>query len=266
MRTLAVALAGGALLVSPALARVDAKYFPLASQAVPSRPLPAPEPFFAAVRENLARADSEEFRYAYRERRSEVHTNPFGKIGTGGTVTYEVTPAREIGVYERRIIERDGRPVAVADQKTETLDRRQRGKSNPSIDDVIATLEFKMRGRERLGARECIVVDFSPKKDASPKTRQGKIAKVFKGTVWIDEAAREVVRAEATSIDEMSYGLGLVARLNKGTHAVLVREPIDSTIWLPTSVVLKGEGRAMLFRKLNVDFVVEWFNYKRIPN
>jgi hypothetical protein len=31
-------------------------------------------------------------------------------------------------------------------------------------------------------------------------------------------------------------------------------------------VVLKGEGRAMLFRKLNVDYVVEWFNYRRTLN
>jgi len=265
MRTLALALAGGAVLLSPALAPLDAERPAPASQAVPARPLPAPEAFYAAVRENLARADSEEFRYAYRERRSELHTNPFGKIGTGGTLTYEVTPGRELGVYQRRIIERDGKPVPAADQKTETLDRRERGKSNPSIDDVIKTLDFKIRGRETRGGRDCIVIDFSPKKDASPKTRQGKIAKVFKGTIWVDEALHEVMRVEATSIDDMSYGLGLVARLNEGTHAVLVREPIDS-IWLPTSVVLKGEGRAMLFRKLNVDFEVQWFDYKRIVN
>lgn len=267
MRTLAGMLAAAVLLVpSSPLVYLHADAAVSAAQSAPSRPLPDSDAFYAAVRANLARADREQYRYAYRERRSEVHTNPFGKIGTDGTLTYEVAPGKELGLYQRRLIERDGKPLPIGDQKTETLDRRERGQSNPSIDDVVATLEFKIRGRDMLGTRECIVVDFAPKKGASPKTRQGKVAKVFKGTVWIDEALHEVVRADATSIDDMSYGLGVVARLNEGTHATLVREPIDSGIWLPTSVVLKGEGRAMLFRKLTVDYVVEWFNYRRTLN
>jgi hypothetical protein len=212
------------------------------TQSPPSsetRPLPSAETLYAEVRANLARADREQFRYAYREKRSELHTNPFGKIGTDGTLTYEVVPGSEVGIYQRRLIERDGKPVTP--QKAETLDRRERGKgNNSSIEDVVAMLEFKIRGRELRGGRECIVIDFHPKKDANPQTKQGKIARIFKGTVWVDETLREVVRVEATSIDDLSYGLGLVAKLNEGTHATLVREPIDGSLWLPTSIVLKG--------------------------
>ena len=51
-------------------------------------------------------------------------------------------------------------------------------------------------------------------------------------------------------------------RLGEGTHVKVVREPVDS-VWLPTSIRLMGEGRALLFRKLNVDYFVEWFDYKR---
>jgi hypothetical protein len=234
------------------------------TQPSSSRPLPEPNAFYAAVRANLARADKEQYRYAYRETRSELHTNPFGKIGTDGTVTYEVVPGTELGLYQRKLIERDGK--AVSEQKTETLDRRERAPGSPSIDDIVSILEFKIRRREMRAGRECVVVDFEPKKDARPKTKYGKIARIFKGTVWVDEALHEVVRVEATSIDEMSYGLGLVAKLNEGTHATLVREPIDGQVWLPTSIVLKGEGRAMLLRKLNVDYVLEWSNYRRMLN
>jgi len=251
--TAALVLVGAALVL-------DAPERSLAQQP----PLPAQDAFYAAVRANLARADREQYRYAYRERRTEVHTNPFGRIGTGGTATYEVIPGTQLGLYQRRLVERDGKPVAEA--KPEIVDRRDQGGTNPSIDDVVATLDFKIRGRETVGGRECIVIDFAPKKDAAPKTKQGKIAKIFKGTVWVDEALHEVIRVEATSIDDLSYGLGLVARLDEGTHATLVRERVDSSVWLPTSVRLKGEGRAMLFRKLNVDFVVEWLNYRRTLN
>jgi hypothetical protein len=226
------------------------------------RPLPAPEAFFPAVVTNLAKSDREQYRYAYRERRSEVHTNPFGRIGTDGLLLYDVTPGDELGIYRRRLIERDGKPVK--DQKVDVIDRRNRGKSNPSIDDVIATLDFRIRAREVVNGHDTIIIDFSPKKDANPRTRQGKIAKVFRGSAWIDEATHEVMRVEATSIDSISYGLGFVARLGEGTKATLSRERIDSSVWLPTSIRLTGDGRALLFRKLNIDYVIEWFNYRRV--
>lgn len=228
------------------------------------RPLPEAEAFYADVRENLARSDREQYRYAYRERRSEVHTNPFGKIGTDGKVLFDVKPGEELGLYYRQLIERDGKPVS--NEKRELLDRRERGKGNPSIQDVVATLEFHIKGRETLAGRDAIVIEFAPRKDAKPKTRQGKMAKVFKGTVWVEESSREVMKVEAVSVDTLSYGLGLVARLGEGTRATLTREPVDASLWLPTSIKLSGEGRALLLRKLKIDFVVEWFDYRRTLN
>lgn len=243
------------VLASTALVRLQ----PVQGQ---ERPLPTSDTFYPAVVSNLAKSDREQYRYAYRERRSEVHTNPFGRIGTGGLALFDVTPGKELGIYQRRLIERDGKPVD--DEKPEVLDRRSRGKGNPSIDDVIATLDFKIRAREVRSGRDTIVIDFAPKKESSPKTRQGKIAKAFKGSAWVDEETHEVVRVEATSIDSISYGLGFVARLGEGTKATLSRERIDSSVWLPTSIRLTGDGRALLFRKLNIDYVIEWFNYRRV--
>jgi hypothetical protein len=226
----------------------------------PPRPLPAPEAFYKDVIANLTESDKEQYRYAYRERRSEVHTNPFGKLGTGALLLYDVAPGTELGLYHKRLLERDGKPVS--EQKVETVDRRGRG-TNPSINDVVATLDFRIRGRETIDGRDMIVVDFSPKKNASPKTRQGKIAKAFKGAALIDEVTREVVRVDATSIDTISYG-GFIARLGEGTKATLERERVDSAVWLPTSIKLTGDGRALLFRKLNIDYVIEWFSYRRV--
>ena len=227
------------------------------------RPLPEHEGFYQAVRDNLAKSDREQYRYAYRERRTEIHTNPFGRLGTGGRLLYDVTPGEELGIFYRRLLERDGKPQP--DEERQKVDRRERrGRPSPSMEDVVSTLEFEIRRRETVAGRDMIVVEFRPRKNADPKTRQGKIAKAFAGTVWIDEAAREVARVEATSIDSISYGFGIVARLGDGTKATLIRERIDEHVWMPTSIRLVGEGRALLLlRKLNVDFAVEWFDYRR---
>jgi hypothetical protein len=230
------------------------------------RPLPNEEAFFAAARENLARAGREQNRYAYKERRAELHMNPFGRLGTGEVRLYEVTPGSDPSVYYRRLLERDGKPVQ--DSKPERQERRARPQGRSAIDDTVATLRFVIDRRETVNGRDQIVVRFEPRPDARPQTREGRLAKAFKGTIWVDESAREVVRVEAVAIDDISYGFGLIARLNKGTVITLARERIDDGIWLPTAMHFKGSGRALLVRKLTVDHVIEWFDYKKLstPN
>jgi hypothetical protein len=228
----------------------------------PGRPLPDEEAFFAAARENLARAGREQNRYAYKERRAELHMNPFGRLGAGEVRLYEVTPGPEPSVYYRRLLERDGKPVR--DSTPERQERRVRPQARSAIDDTIATLRFTVDRRETVNGRDQIVVRFEPRPDAKPQTREGRMAKAFKGQIWVDENAREVVRVEAIAIDDMSYGFGLIARLNEGTIVTLAREPVAGGIWLPTSMHFKGSGRALLVRKLTVDYVIDWFEYRRL--
>lgn len=225
--------------------------------------LPDEESFFAAVRENMARANREQHRYAYKERRTELHTNPFGRLGTGDVVVYDVTPGPEPGVTFRRLLEKNGKPVL--NSKPERQDRRVRAGSRSTVDDTVNVLDFAIHRRETVNGRSTVVVRFEPKRDAEAETREGRMAKAFSGFIWVDEAAREVMRVEATAVDDLSYGLGLIARMRKGSAVTLIRERIDDKIWLPTSIKFKGDGRALFaLRKLNIDFSVEWFEYRRM--
>ncbi len=222
--------------------------------------LPAEEPFFNAVRENMARSNREQFRYGYKERRTELHTNPFGRLGTGDVVVYDVTPGPEPSITFRKLLQKDGKPVL--NSKPERQERKVRTEGRSTVDDTVAVLQFAIDRRESIDGRNAIVVRFQPRRDAKAQTREGKMAQAFSGLIWVDEAAQEVVKVEATAVDDLSYGL-LVARLGKGSVVTLKRERIDDHIWLPTSIKFKATGRALLVRKLNIDFAVEWFDYRR---
>lgn len=228
------------------------------------RPLPEEDAFFTETRQNLARSDREQHRYAYKERRTELHMNPFGRLGTGGMQLFEVTPGREPGVYQRRLLERDGKPVPGA--KPEETRRRSRPQGRSSMEDVVATLRFAIDRRELVDGRDVIVVRFEPRPGANPQTREGRMARAFKGFIWVDEQAREVSRVDAVAIENLSYGMGVIARLGQGTSVTLTRERIDETVWLPTSIHFKGNGRALLVRKLSIDFGVEWFDYRKVSS
>jgi hypothetical protein len=251
---------GRTLLVLPLLAGSM-----LAMQA--ERPLPDHNTFVRATRDNLIRSQREQFNYAYKERRTEFHVNPFGRVGTGGVEGFEVTPIEKGTVILRRLIERDGKPVTDGGvDRIKVKEEQRREGRRTSMDDVVAMLTFTMDRREKLHGRDTIVIKFTPRPDATPETREGRLAKAFTGSAWVDEVAREVIRVEATAVDSISFGFGLIARLNEGTTVTLTREPINGSTWLPTSIRFAGEGRALLLRKLNVDQRIDWSEYKKVLN
>lgn len=250
------------------------------------------ETFSSLVRENLARAERVWHLYAFKERRTDVHTNPFGRIGTGGTRLFEVYPSATRRLTYRRLIDRNGVLVdaqELAEQDHEYGERaadvqkrlatedteerrsreedatRARERGERRIADIFETLEFRVDGRTVCEGVPAIVVSFTPRPNADPDTRYGRMAQRFVGTVWIHEAAAEVMRVEATSIDSISFGLGLLARLGSGAEATLTRQAVEPDLWMPTQLTLKGQGRAALFlRSLVVDYAVNWFDYRRL--
>jgi hypothetical protein len=228
-----------------------------------SRALPDPEPFYAATRANAARAQAMQRDFAYRERRTELHLNPFGRMGSGGTVVYDVMPLADGGV-ERRLIERDGKAVADAPVERRSPRARRSPRKRSAVDDVVATLRFTIRHREIRDGRDVIAVGFAARPGADPETREGDLARRFTGTIFVDEAAHEVMHVEATAVEDLTYGMGLVARLQKGTTVTLTREMIEPDLWMPTAIRFKGHGRALLLRRLEIDQAIEWSNYRRV--
>ena len=229
------------------------------------RPLPDKQAIFVATRDNLARAEREQRFFAYKERRTDIRTNPFGRLGTGPARVTEYVPIDGGAAFMRRRLDPDGKPIAdVPAQRFEPRPRSMRRPDRTALDDAINALEFKVDHRERAGGRSLVVVKFTPRPDAKPQTREGRLARYFTGDIWVDEDLHEIVRIEATATDTIAYGYGFIARLNQGTRITVTREQVEPNLWLPVSVRFKGEGRALLFRKLNVDYSVDWFDYRRV--
>jgi len=226
------------------------------------RPFPDPDLFFEAVRTNLARSQDDQKLFAYKERRTDVNLNPFGRVGTGGVRVVEVTPVSGGTAVMRRVVERDGKPVTDSVPVRRELRMSERGRS--VVDDVADTLDVSIKRRDHLNGRDAIVAVFTRRAGAKPRTREGRIASNFSGEIWIDEQTREVARIEASATDDVVYGYGMLARLNKGATVTLRRERVDDNLWLPVSIRFNGEGRALLFRKLTINFALDWFDYRRV--
>jgi hypothetical protein len=251
----------------------------------------ADEALLREVRENLARAQQVAHLYSYKERRTDVYTNPFGRIGTGDTRVLEVYPSPNRQLTFRRVIERNGVSVSDAELRQQEREHQQkvkeirerlsregtdierqrerdeaaaRRRAQNRLDDVLRVLVFEVARREIRNGVPTVVVTFRGRPESRPTTREGRIAKSFTGSVWIHETAREVMDVEAVTTDDVSFG-GFIARLDDGTRSTMTRREIAPGIWMPTRVTFNGEGRALLFRRVKIDYFVEWFDYRKMP-
>jgi len=243
--------------------------------------LPQRDTFFKEVRAALARSQEVWHRYAYTERRTELHMNPFGRMGTGGMRVTAVRPHANPQLTYRRVIERNGVPVSKPDLERQDAeyrarvarvqrdaadadddDRLARTRAQLILDDVLTTLQFELDRREMRNDKPVIVITFAAKPNARPLTREGRLARVFAGSVWIDEATREVIDVRAVANDDVSFG-GFIAKVYEGTEATVARREIETGVWMPTRVTLTGDVRA-LFRKTRVDHVIEWYDYRNM--
>jgi hypothetical protein len=237
--------------------------FQAAGGARDPRPLPDAQTFLTAVRENLARSQDAQKYFAYKERRTDLDLNPFGHVGMSGDRVIQVTPTGDGTTYTRQLIERDGKKVTTSMPSLRHNPPPAQGKT--VVEDVAAALDISMDHREVVDGRDTVVLIFKPLARAKPTTREGKLVKNFKGHIWIDEDAREVTRIDAVAIDDINIGLGVVGWLNEGAAADVRRQRVDGDVWLPVSIRFKGEGRELLFRKLVLDFAVDWFDYRKVP-
>jgi hypothetical protein len=249
--------------------------------------LPDRDTFLREVREAATASQQLWHRYTYKERRTELHLNPFGRMGTGGRRVTEVRPSADPRLTYRRVIERNGAPVsrfeldrqdaeyraraaevareaadADAEQRRQQDELLARRRAQMVVDDVVRTLQFDLVRRDIRDGRPAIVISFTKRPEARPSTREGRLVSVFAGQFWVDEATRELIYLEGVAHDDVSFG-GFVAKIYEGTRAAVVRQEIERGVWMPTKLTLTGDVRA-LFRRAKLDHVVEWFEYRPV--
>jgi hypothetical protein len=251
------------------------------------RPLPDFNTFAAEVKKHLATDDERQSGYVFTERRVEQKLNA-GRVTDESVKVYEVYPGLPGEDRYRRLIEEDGRPIpperlaktdAERRRKAEEYARRQavaserqkearkldkaRAEYSDAVEDIFRVYDIHMLRREPIDKIDTILATLTPKPGARPQTDDGKVMQHFKARAWISESDYELVRVEIEAIDNLSFGLGLLARVHKGTVATYQRRRVNGSSWLPSEVTWTASARVLLLRHLRLRGVSEFSNYRR---
>ena len=256
-----------------------------ASPDAGERPLPELAPFLQEVRERLHSDEVLLDQYTFTEKHTERELDARGGVRKVKTETYEVYPSLEPGHTYRRLVEKNGRALdarelaaedrkhekKVADDGTsEEIERRRaarlaqsRKREESGVQQVFRIYDITVSGREILDGRPSIVLSFRPRPNVEASGRAGRVLKVLAGRAWIDEEDRQLVRVDAELVDNLSLGLGVLARLHKGSRASLLRRKVNGEIWLPAQARFSGSARLLLFKGLRLDGLSEYSDYRK---
>ncbi len=263
---------------------------PTAAQDDGSRPLPDPETFLEQVR---AHERTDRFllsQYTYIEERTEM---PRGRPDKATTELFQIFPAVDPEKTYIRLLAVDGEPLEPDEVEKQDRKRREqlvkraerlaregvsewekrrqedmeaRRSEGDLLEEILNIFDFRMVRREIIDGYSTIIVSFTPRRDAKARTRQGKLFKKARGHLWISEEEYRVVRVEAETIEDATFGFGLIGRLHKGSTFSFRFRKVNDEIWVPARTHLAGSGRAFIFRTFNFDTLVDFSDYQKLAD
>ena len=262
----------------------------VATLAAQDRPLPDQEAFLKETRKHLQTDSSVQQSYMYVETQRMQKLDKDGRIAEESIKVYESYPGLPGQPRWERLISEDGKPVAankLADQdsdrtkKATSMAKRlendpgtERARStlvvfigdngrSEAVDDLYVVYAIHMTGRERVEGHDTIAFTLTPRPDSKPKTREGDLMKHFGVKAWISETDHELVRLEAEAIDNVAFGLGVLARIHKGAQFSFLRRKINGEVWLPAVVNYSASARVGLLFTLRRTGSSEYSGYRK---
>ena len=260
----------------------------LTTPAAQDRPLPDYDTFAAQVKTRLATDEERQSGYMFVERRTEQKLDASGRPKDDSVKVFEVYPGLPGEGRYRRLIEEDGKPVlqgklaaqdrerqkeaeSYASRVSTSTERekearqrdKERRKYNAAVDDLFRIYDIHMVRRESIEGHDTILATLMPHVEVRPQTDDGKIMRHFKARAWVSESDFELVRAEIEAIDDLTFGLGLLARVHKGTIATYQRRKVNNEIWLPETVTWTASARVLLLKRLRLRGVSEFSDYRK---
>jgi hypothetical protein len=98
----------------------------------------------------------------------------------------------------------------------------------------------------------CVRLSFTPNPRYSPPSRELQVFHSLRGKIWIDRAQKRLARVEGSLFEDVTFGFGLLGRLNKGGTFKVVQQQVAPQHWEVVSLNINMSGHAVIFKNINV--------------
>jgi hypothetical protein len=176
----------------------------------------------------------------------------------------------------QRAVSKNGQPLSGHDLEKETervtkvVEKAQKTPPGAPLDGPAISISrlldiMDVRNPRRIDfrGRPTIVFDFIGRKDAKTHGIVEDASKKLKGTVWIDEADRQVAHLEVSFDDNFRIAGGLFASVEKGSSFRFDQAPVQDGLWLPTGGEANMQARLLLFKNIRQHVTERDYGFKQ---
>ena len=243
-----------------------------ACQEARQAPLPDIRELMREVQEHQKQLDEIRENYTYTSYQVVQDVDANGQTKKTETAEYEDFFVNG-HVIERKVKVSD-KPLDDAAQRKETervtklvekAEKTSRDKplEGPSITvgRLLEIMDVRNERRELYRGDPTIVFDFVGRKDAKTHGFAEDASKKLEGTLWINEADRQVAHLEVRFIENFRMVGGLIATVQKGSNFRFDQAKVNGEIWLPTGAEGMMQARVLLLKNLRQRFRERDYDY-----
>jgi len=180
-----------------------------------------------------------------------------------------------------RVLERDGMPLSEkesskeqskldkeAAKRAKETDRDRARYEKDRLEERRFALEipdaftFTLLGEERIDGLPVWKIQANPKPGFKPREGRADLLKKVRGTLWIEQAGYQWVRAEIDVIDTISWGL-FVLRIPAGAKILFSQMRVNDEVWLPKQIHVRADAKLALLKTFRMDLDVAYSNYRK---
>lgn len=252
--------------------------------------LPDVNTFMQNVMENLRSDYLLQNRYTFDMRQAKLKRDKNGDLQEVESNEYEVHPSLDRELTYSRHVAKNGKRLSPKDiekqdrehnKKLEKLAKKlekegidrdvyflqlentERQKESRTIQEVPRIYDIAIIGRETIAGHEAIQIEFHPRPDYKPFSRETKLLTKLAGKAWFSEQDYQLIKLNVEFIDNLTFVWGLLARLHKGSSIFLQRQYVNDEIWLPAELRVEGTARVLLVKKITINTINKFSNYKK---
>jgi hypothetical protein len=124
---------------------------------------------------------------------------------------------------------------------------------------------YDFDGNDVLNGSPVVRLRFKPNPAFDAPTRETLVLRGMEGTMWIEPKAERLVRLEAKLFEDVTFGWGILARLNKGGRFLAEQTRVGADHWQTTRMELDFTGRALLVKGIKVKSTQVASDFREVP-
>jgi hypothetical protein len=253
------------------------------ANASTDKPLPDVVGLMHDVEQNERKSEAIEKDYICHSVETQEQTDSGGRVKKTTVMEYDHYWSESVPV--RRLVRKDGKGLSAGElakeddriRKTVEKAREHRAKADAqgkatnargeeliTVSRLLELGRFTNPRRAQLGGRDTIAVDYEGDASAKTRNRAEEVIRDLRGTVWVDEDDRILVRAEGHFVNGFKIGAGLLVSIQKGTHFEMNQKKVNEEVWRPEHIEAHGAARALLFFNFTGSIRADYSDYRKL--